>query len=308
MDITVAICTYNGAERVPEVLDHLRRQDVASDIRWEVMVVDNNSKDHTSTVVQEHGASWPKSVPLKYVLEEQQGLAYARQHAVEVAQGEFVAFLDDDNLPNPDWVQQAVKFGRAHPRAGSFGGRILGDYEIEPPKSFGLVQGLFAINEGTKTFCYSDKATGEFPPGAGMVVRRKAWLEAVPAELANTGVTGNSRASTGEDIEAQWYIHAAGWEVWHNARMVCRHRIPAGRFSEPYLVSFFEGIAASRRSTRRLRYSTWQWPLMAAAFWLNDMRLYFQYLIRYRKQLDDPFVRGRLRMQLHLVRPSQILR
>jgi len=308
LDITVAICTYNGEDRIPDVLDHLIKQEVAQGLTWEVMVIDNNSTDHTADVVGDYQKRWPSNVELRYLLEERQGLAHARQRAVTEARGEWVAFLDDDNLPEPDWVQEAVDFGRSRERVGSFGGRILGDYEVQPPRSFGLVQGLFAINEGTKTICYSTEASGEFPPGAGMVVRRQAWLDAVPPELQNLGVTGGSRASTGEDIEAQWYIHAAGWEVWHNARMVLWHKIPATRFSESYLERFFEGIAASRRSTRRLRYRAWQWPVMAVAFWLNDVRQLFKYVIRYRKQLHDPFVRGKLQMLLYLINPVQAVR
>lgn len=307
IDISVVICTYNGATRVPDVLERLSSQKVR-DIEWEVIVVDNNSTDETAKVVSEFEKDWKLPSPLRYVLEPRQGLAYARQRAIKESRGEWVAFLDDDNLPASDWVQEAVDFGRSHARIGSFGGRILGDYEVQPPRSFGLVQGLFAINEASETFCYSTEATGEFPPGAGMVVRRQAWLDAVPTQLRNLGVAGGSRASTGEDIEAQWYIHAAGWEVWHNPRMVCWHKIPASRFSESYLERFFEGIAASRRSTRRLRYRTWQWPFMAIAFWMNDVRQLFKYVIRYRKHLHDPFVRGKLQMLLYLINPVQAVR
>ena len=56
MDITVAICTYNGAKDVPEVLDHLRAQEDVGDLQWEVLVVDNNSTDATGAVVREQQA------------------------------------------------------------------------------------------------------------------------------------------------------------------------------------------------------------------------------------------------------------
>lgn len=296
MDLTIAICTFNGAVRVPEVLDHLRRQTDADHLSWEVLVIDNNSTDDTAQAVHNQRARWRPDVPLTYILEERQGLAHARQRAVDAGSGEWIAFLDDDNLPRHDWVAAALGFARTHDRAAAFGGQLIGEYEVEPPRSFGEVQGLFAINDCPETFCYSDRASGEFAPGAGLVVRRSAWLAHVPRNLQNPGVSAGSRARVGEDIEAQWHLHAAGWEVWHNAGMVSMHKIPASRFSEEYLTPFFRGIGHSRHTTRMMRFAEWQRLPASVAFWINDLRKLFRHLYCYRSKLNDPFIRGKTRM------------
>jgi len=65
MDATVTICTYNGADVLPEVLDCLRVQEAVDDLEWEVLVVDNNSTDNTRAVVEEHQETWWGATPVR---------------------------------------------------------------------------------------------------------------------------------------------------------------------------------------------------------------------------------------------------
>ncbi|HAO12943.1 MAG TPA: glycosyl transferase, partial [Planktothrix sp. UBA8407] len=58
IDFTVVIPTYNGASRIPDVLEKLRSQTGTENIAWEIIVVDNNSSDQTADVVQNMIASW----------------------------------------------------------------------------------------------------------------------------------------------------------------------------------------------------------------------------------------------------------
>lgn len=302
MDITVAICTYNGAEEVPSVLDHLRAQEDVEEIQWEVLVVDNNSTDTTEAVVREQQEHWRCEAELRYEFEERQGKSHALQTAVEDARGMYIAFLDDDNLPAPDWVAAAYRFAEAHPRAGAFGGQIHGRFEEEPPTNFGLVKPLFALNERTEEVCYSAGDSLQFAaPGAGLVVRRKAWMESVPETgLELKGPTGDSRGTLGEEFELQWRLYQNGWEIWHNPGMHLAHRIPSERLGKEYLKDFFEAIGRSRYRTRMMRFEPWQRPLATAAYWGADLWKLVRLGRTYRKKvLTDRFVRGRARMILY---------
>jgi glycosyltransferase involved in cell wall biosynthesis len=89
IDFTVAICTYNGEKRVPEVLDKLKEQVDTEDITWEIIVIGNNSKDNTVEVIKEYQKQWNLSCPINYCLEEKQGLAYARRCAIKNCQSEL---------------------------------------------------------------------------------------------------------------------------------------------------------------------------------------------------------------------------
>jgi glycosyltransferase involved in cell wall biosynthesis len=94
MHVTIAIPTYNGADRLPLILERLRSQTATESIQWEILIVDNNSTDDTAAVVQKHQENWPYPYPLKYCFEPEQGAAFARQRAIQEAEGELVGFLD----------------------------------------------------------------------------------------------------------------------------------------------------------------------------------------------------------------------
>ena len=278
-------------------MEHLKLQVGMANREWEILVIDNNSLDDTAAVFNQCNNSWTENIPLRYILESKQGISYARQRGIEEARGHLVAFLDDDNLPYKNWVATACQFADTHPKAGAFGGQIFGIFEVEPPPSFKDVQGLFAIKEGKKNYCYSLHFSGQFAPGAGLVVRKKAWESHVPRQLINKGVSAYSRSGVGDDIETQWYLHKAGWEIWHCAEMKIRHVIPAERFSEVYLVRFFKGIGLSYHRNRMLRYASWMQIFAILAFWVNDARKLLKHLYRYRgKTRTDPFLRGRTLM------------
>lgn len=297
VDLTIAIPTYNGARRLPEVLDRLRMacQDASHvtppsgqtpegshsyNFSWEVLVVDNNSTDDTAKVVQAYQATWPGLCPLKYCLEPQQGAAFARRRAFQEANGALVGFLDDDNIPAPDWVTAAYAFGQEHPNAGAYGSRIHGDFEVTPPDNFHRLTPFLAITErGSEPQRYEPQKK-VLPPSAGLVVRKQAWLESVPSQLVLTGRTPGSML-TGEDLEMLSHIQAKDWEIWYNPAMQIDHKIPQWRLKREYLIPFFRGIGLSRHVTRMLSVKPWQRSLATLAYMANDLRKIAFHLLKY---------------------------
>src|SRR4051812_38281339 len=73
LDATVLICTYNRGNLLGETLDAIAK--VRTTFTWEVVVVDNNSTDHTRAVVESRQASYP--VTLRYLFEPRQGNSFA---------------------------------------------------------------------------------------------------------------------------------------------------------------------------------------------------------------------------------------
>ncbi|MDX2098813.1 MAG: glycosyltransferase, partial [Leptolyngbyaceae cyanobacterium bins.59] len=147
LDFTIAIPTYNSARRISAVIDRLKAQQGIEGIAWEILVVDNNSTDETAAVIQELQANWSASFPLRYHFEAEQGAAFARQKAIREARGVMVGFLDDDNLPAPDWLASAHRFAKEYPQAGAYGGPIHGQFETEPPPGFEKIQVFLAIRD-----------------------------------------------------------------------------------------------------------------------------------------------------------------
>ncbi|MEM9483591.1 MAG: hormogonium polysaccharide biosynthesis glycosyltransferase HpsE [Cyanobacteria bacterium P01_F01_bin.116] len=271
MDVTVIICTYNGASRLPKIFEHLNRQLLTSSIAWEILVVDNNSQDKTAQVVHHHQLLPEFADKLRYCFEPRQGLAFARRCAVQIARGELLAFLDDDNLPNPHWVQAVYDFGQQHPKAGAFGGQIVGVYEGELPHRFERIACFLAvIDRGQVPFRYDLLGRWLFPAGAGLVVRQQAW-SAVPQEPALSGVSMGNLVGKGEDIETLSYVRKDGWQIWHNPAMEIGHKIGCDRISPPYLFKLFRGVGLSRYHTRIIRFQSWQKPLAVVGYVLKDL-------------------------------------
>ena len=100
IDFTIAICTYNGAQRIPRVLEHLCRQKQTHNINWEILIIDNNSQDNTAAIRRTIPTTMEATTALRYCFEPKQGLAYARRLAIKEARGEWIGFLDDDNWPS----------------------------------------------------------------------------------------------------------------------------------------------------------------------------------------------------------------
>ncbi|MGB7313820.1 MAG: hormogonium polysaccharide biosynthesis glycosyltransferase HpsE [Nodosilinea sp.] len=280
LDLAVVICTYNGEQRLPQVLDCLLAQLGTDHLAWEVIVVDNNSTDGTAQVVETYQQHWPQDIPLRYTFEPRQGAGYARQHAIQVARSPLVGFLDDDNHPALGWVLAAYRFGQTHPQAGAFGSRIRGDFETTPPPNFDRIGAMLALTErGSEPLIYDPKQK-VLPPGAGLVVRRQAWLDSVPEQLSLADSIGFRAA--GEDLEVVIYMQRHGWEIWYNPAMRVQHEIPASRFERDYLLRLFRGIGLSRHRTRMLSVAWWLWPLMTLLYMANDLRKILRHLLQYR--------------------------
>ncbi len=289
LDFTVAIPTYNGASRLPELLERLRSQLDTEKFSWEIIVVDNNSTDNTAKLIQSYQENWQCPYPLKYCFEARQGAAYARKKAVEVALGKLIGFLDDDNYPLPNWVAAAYAFAQKYPHAGAYGSQIHPDWEVEPPENFRRIIPFLAITErGDIPLLYEPKKR-LLPPSAGLVVRRQAWLESVPNQPILTGrVTGNMLTS--EDLEMLCYLQKSGWEVWYNPEMEIYHKIPHTRLQKDYLIPFFRGIGLSRYVTRMVNIKPWYRPAAIVGYVINDLRKIILHLLKYRTQVKHDLV------------------
>lgn len=287
VDFTVAIPTYNGESRLADVLDGLRSQSTADSLVWEILVIDNNSRDRTAAIVQTYQPDFP--VPLHYTLEPQQGAAFARKRAIQTARSPLIGFLDDDNIPAPDWVAAAVAFAQAHPQAGAWGSRIRGEFEMAPPPEQRWILPFLALTDrGSQPLPYDPKKN-LLPPSAGLVVRRAAWLESVPRHTRLAGRVQGSMV-TGEDLEAIAYIQRSGWEVWYNPAMQVAHKIPAARLQPAYLLPFFRGIGLSRYITRTVGMRPERQLVWTIAYLGNDLRKLLLHLLKHGTAINTDLV------------------
>lgn len=302
LNITIAIPTYNGAKRLPQVLECLLQQTGVENLQWEVIVVNNNSSDNTHVVIENYQKIFNANCPLRYCTEIVQGIPFARQRAVSEARGEFIAFIDDDNLPAPDWVIAAYVFGQEHPFAGAWSGQIHGEYEVEPPKNFEKIQAFLAIREHGSQPHLFDPNNLRLPPGAGLVVRKKAWCEAVPLTPNLHGKLPGLFIQ-GDDYEALLYIHKASWEIWYNPEMHIGHQIPHWRLEKDYLLTLARGCGLCTCQLRFINTNNWQKPIVFIRTFLGNLRRVVQHFTKYNSQLTTDII---LRFEIEFYLGSMI--
>ncbi|USR91427.1 hormogonium polysaccharide biosynthesis glycosyltransferase HpsE [Phormidium yuhuli AB48] len=298
MDFTVAICTYNGEQRVLQVLDALARQQGTEGISWEVLVVDNNSGDRTAEVVQAYdwASRGPRNSRLRWLLEPRQGTAYARRRAMEEAASEdWVGFLDDDNLPGETWVKEAFQFGCDRPEIGAYGGIIHGKLDAPPPEYFNAIKLRLAVyNRGDRPFCYARSAKPRIVPAApGSVIRKQAWRDCIPERLLLQGrdEAGQTYVGACEDLETLFYIQNSDWQIWHNPNMEIWHHLPPSRLERDYLLKISRTAGLSNHALRIARLGN-KVRLLMPLYLLSDGLKLVSYYLKYRSEVQEDIIKA----------------
>lgn len=129
--LTVIIPTYNRAQLICDTLDSLCQQDLAA-ADFEVLVVDNNSKDDTKQVVEQYIAHNQKN-NIRYIFESRQGDYFARNRGAEEAQGTYLVFSDDDALFDTNYLSTILHLFEQYPDVGVVGTRIVINWEGGTP-------------------------------------------------------------------------------------------------------------------------------------------------------------------------------
>lgn len=98
---------------------------------FEIVIVDNNSRDDTKAVVDSLIAEHPGK--LRYVFESKQGNAHARNCGVDASKGDLIAFVDDDVTVDSNWLNSAVQVLDSRSDLSFVGGRVLPQWSGRPP-------------------------------------------------------------------------------------------------------------------------------------------------------------------------------
>jgi glycosyltransferase involved in cell wall biosynthesis len=288
-DFSVVIPTYNGEKRLPKLLESLRSQLQTESLSWDIIVVDNNSQDNTAKLIQSLQKNWPSNVPLRYILESQQGAAFARQRGLKEADSDLIGFIDDDNIVASDWIFQAYHFAQTYPQTGAFGGRIHVEFETPPPENFNTIAGFFSARDrGDSPNRYQPELLS-LPTAAAMVVRKSVWLDCFKKPSLFQGRVGQSMVG-GEDWEPLMWMHKAGWEIWYNPKMHAYHHVPAWRLERDYLRALIHGACLSFFPLKMIVSRPQQQGLILARTTLGNLYRIIRHWLKYRDKVNTDLV------------------
>lgn len=242
--ITVLIATYNRADLLARTLDTIALSQI--DRRWDLVVVDNNSSDHTRQVVERRVPSYP--VPLRYIFEARQGKSIALNTALAQITAPVIAFTDDDVRVPPGWLNAltAPLFARAD--IDYTGGPVRPMWERRKPRwldETGDLGGTIAVKDhGPEPFIFEE--AGRTPLGVNMCVRA-SLIERIGGFRADLGRSGASLLGQ-EQAEFFCRSRAIGARGLYVPSAGLEHFVPASRLTRRYFRRwwFWKGVSHAR--------------------------------------------------------------
>jgi GT2 family glycosyltransferase len=182
------------------------------------------------------------------------GISLARNAGARAALGDYVAYIDDDALAAPDWIEQIIcVISEQTPPPAVLGGRALPIWEAPLPMWWpNSLIGVLTITEwdGRGEYRTPEVPDGLGPYGANFVVERHALLTAGGFAL-DLGRRGNMLLSD-EDVQLAWALQDSGRSTRHDARIVVHHCIQAQRLTQKWLLQRLYWQGASTVATRRM--------------------------------------------------------
>lgn len=219
--IAVCLCTYRRPALLTRLLEGLEQQRLPAPLRFVVVVCDNDRAGSAAEVVRTFQAR--ASLELSYTCEPEQNIALARNRVIAASDSETIAFIDDDECPEPDWLAHLWQTLHQHD-ASAVLGPVRPTFTVPPPGW--ILRGNF--------FARREFPTGTpLPPSScrtGNVLFRRAILPASEPPFRREYGSG------GEDVDFFVRLGQQGHRfVWCNEAPVYEV-VPASRCSRAYIL------------------------------------------------------------------------
>ncbi len=240
MKFSVIIPTYNRADELRDTIESLAHLTPSG--QWEVIIVDNNSSDHTRAVVERAQQSFP--VWLHYIFEPEQGRCAALNAGIRAAAGEIIVTTDDDVRVESDWLDRAAE-GLERLGCDYVGGKVLPIWSAPRPEWLPNRGGRHWAVIALLDYGAEPKEFGSLAPlGVNMAFRREAFER---AGLWDNRVGRKAGTLLGQEVR-EWGLRArtAGLKGFYVPEMKVHHVIPADRLTKRYFRRWFYWHGISR--------------------------------------------------------------
>lgn len=219
--LSVIVCTYNRADLLGQCLDTLSNQTLSVN-SYEVLIIDNNSTDRTKEVSQQF---IKKHNNFKYFLETRLGLSYARNKGLEEAQGEYIAYTDDDCKVPGQWLSIAKEIIE-QVKPAVFGGPSLAFYMSPKPRWF--------LDRFGSHSLYGQEARSlekEYIHGMNIFLRKSLFQE-LDGFNPDLGMSGD-KVAYGEETEVLIKIRSTmpGEIIYYHPDLYVHHLVSAKKMS-----------------------------------------------------------------------------
>lgn len=240
--VSAIICTHNRDHYLGAAIDSLLAQDF---VDYEVIVVDNASRDRTRDVVESR-MPHPR---LHYVYEEVTGLSVARNTGATAAKGEILAYLDDDAVATPHWLSTLHSAYEQNEKLAIAGGKVTllwAEGMTCPPWLSDELAGNLGLYDLGNSVVYIDRP-GMTPRGLNYSLRR-SFLDQVGGFDPNLGRVGKNLLSN-EELHMTEMALARGWQVAYLPDALVAHNVAPERVKREWFLkrSWWQGISECYR-------------------------------------------------------------
>jgi glycosyltransferase involved in cell wall biosynthesis len=232
--ITVILCTYNRAGSLTKTLESIVAQILPPSVGWEILVVDNNSSDETCKVVEKFRGRYPERV--RYLLESQQGVSYARNAGIRNANGDILAFIDDDETAATGWLQNLTSNLGNDEWAGA-GGRVVPQWICSRPRWLSS-EGPFILAPLAAFEADPEREQLDEPAFGANMAFRKQVFDRLGGFRTDLGRSGKSLLSN-EDTEFGRRLLAVGRRPRYEHSAVTYHPVEEYRVRKAYYLQWW---------------------------------------------------------------------
>lgn len=250
MKLSIIICSYNRAQALKLVFNDLESQ-IKNQNDIEIILVDNNSKDGTKTLPD----LYPK-LKIKYILESNQGLSFARNSGIKAAQGDLIAFIDDDIRLDDNWLEEIYKLAinTKSEDLVAYGARVIPQWQSTLPKwlklegKYAITQSVFPghdYGEEIKTYPFTYKAFNVQNPLGACIIFSKKIFDKFGYFREDLGVGVGGGFYLHEDTEFMRYLANHQVVIKYLPQIIVYHPVPESRMSKQYIREWYMKSAFS---------------------------------------------------------------
>ncbi len=253
--ISAVICTHNRQDYLARAIDSLLAQNFSGDANpenshsgdfsYEVILVNNASSDRTAEIAQ----TYLEHPQFCYIYEPVLGLSTARNTGAAAAQGEIIAYLDDDAVASPGWLRVLYQAFAGDQSLAIAGGKVtllLPDQQSLPWwVSADLAGNLGAYDLGEAELDIHQP--GLTPRGLNYAMRREFW-QTMGGFAVNLGRKGKNLLSN-EEVYATELALKQGWRVKYLPQAVVAHQVVPARLNPQWFLNraWWQGISEYER-------------------------------------------------------------
>jgi glycosyltransferase involved in cell wall biosynthesis len=236
--VSVIVATYDRPDYVKRCLVSILANKFEG---FEVIVVDQSPQQDTERAIAQLDLHHSR---LRYLHSDIVGLSSARNLGVSHARGEILAFIDDDAVATPHWIEAFARVFEEHvPQPGMIGGKIEPLWEVPRPPWYPpereFLLGIYDIGDEVQLF-----PPGDLPIGANFAIGKRL-LQSVGGFDVRAGFNRRRRHSmlAGEDSLLALKIQEQGLPIYYQPAACVLHTVNASKLRKTYFLKrhFWEG-------------------------------------------------------------------